>query len=261
MGYIRHNKKKLLSGLVIGLAGGCLFTAVFFLVGLKVFSVKENEEIQERTATWGCMLKSDGEQGKELNKDDLIKIKIFSDKKIDLPQEDAIIGKSLSGDLKKGIIITENALYKNENINSDIRTYFFDFIQIPEDLSPEDIFDIRITYPNGEDYVVACGKHIETKNDNGFFINASEKELLMLSGAKVDMDIYDGTKIYASVYIWKYQEISLVNYPVNRYIMELAGWNPNMLEEVEEDNNWNKRKILENNLYEFTGIVMSKDDF
>ena len=61
------------------------------------------------------------------------------------------------------------------------------------------------SFPNGEDYVVirqlpveAILTHEETAY--GITVSISEEDLLRLSGARVDVNCYEGTYLYAAVY-------------------------------------------------------------
>ncbi len=152
----------------------------------------------------------------------------------------------------KGDITNEDI--KEETVRTDMKTYLFDYIFIPEQIKKGEIFDIRIFFPNGEDYVVASGKCIEDRSEQGVYINVTENELFLISGAYVDTMIYDGAKMYASKYIAANQELSKPNYPVNIYISKLSQWNPNFREEIDIETNTEKRKILEDNLFDFMGI-------
>ena len=57
----------------------------------------------------------------------------------------------------------------------------------------------------------------------------------MISSAYVDTTVYEGAKIYASIYVTDYQPLSVVNYPVNLYVTRLSDWNPNLIEEIKEE--------------------------
>ncbi len=153
-------------------------------------------------------------------------------------------------------VINENENLKDEKVCTNMKMYLFEYIFIPDQIEKSDLFDIRIFFPNGEDYIVASGKCIEERSEQGVYINVTEDELFLISGAYVDTMVYEGAKMYASKYIFTNQELSYPNYPVNAYVSELAKWNPNLTEEMDIQANTEKRRVLEDNLFDFMGVII-----
>ena len=141
----------------------------------------------------------------------------------------------------------------------DMRRISFSYIEVPLDLEVNDYIDIRIRFLDGEDYIIVEQKRVLdlTKSTIGdqtvqlLGICVSEEELLKLSSAKVDMEIYPNTKIYAVQYLGEYQEKASANYPINKFVLEQISWNPNIKKSMLDKENSNNRKSLEENLIEF----------
>jgi hypothetical protein len=238
------------------------FVAGLFIAGfVSVLYIKynnsymnENKEIEKTIVVLDMNLK----KGTILSGEHFRKVKIHSEENsINSVKTEEVLGKELKQDMKKGMIITEAAVYKESPITDDLRVFYADFIEGLDKVIEDELFDIRIVFPNGEDYILAAGKSVEKKTDTGAYIKVDERELMYISGARVDMNVYKGTRIYACTYLSKDQKIPYINYPVNNYIFKLSNWSPNLLEEITKEDYIEKRKILEDNLYEFTGVLMS----
>lgn len=257
MGIIRQKKKNIIvaatAGLLVGLVP--VGIAVFNISGKYISVKKELEGIKESYKPYKAyVLENALSRGDIVGEDDLKEVTFYSAYEISDGDSAGLIGKTIRQETDKGIIITAPMVYEDEGINDSLRMYFFDYINIPEQTEKNTLFDIRISFPNGEDYIVATGKSIEDKTQDGVFINATEEELLMISSAYVDTTIYEGARLYASIYVADYQTLSVVNYPVNMYVTRLADWNPNLIEKVENERDVEKREILEENLFEFMGV-------
>ena len=259
MAIIRQRKKNIIIAAAAGLMAGLLPAGlVAAIMSAKYISLdKEYSQAKEAYKEYkGLVLAGEMEKGDVIGSDDLKEAAFYSNLELTDTDKEDFVGKTLRQEAKEGIIITESMVYDDTGVSDDLRMYMFDYIAVPEGIEKGDVFDIRISFPNGEDYIVARAKTIESRSETGIFVNATEKELLMISSAYVDTTIYDGAKIYASMYVTDYQELPVVNYPVNMYVTKLAEWNPNLLQEVEEALDLEKRKILEENLYEFMGVTM-----
>lgn len=259
MAILRQRKRNIIIAAAAGLITGVLPAgAAAFIMSSKYISLEgEYSQAKEKYKEYkGVVLLGEMQKGDVIGDEDLEEIAFYSDLKLSDTKKSDFVGMTLRQKADKGIIITESMVYEDTGITDDLRMYMFDYIEIPDSLEKGDMFDIRISFPNGEDYIVARAKTIEERSENGIFVNASEKELLMISSAYVDTTIYEGAKIYASMYVTDYQELPVVNYPVNMYVTKLADWNPNLIKEVEEALDLEKRKILEENLYEFMGTTM-----
>ena len=260
MAILRERKKKIIIAASAGFLLGFLPAGVLGVyTTTKYLSVKtELENAEENYLPYECyVLGKDMEKGEKIKESDVERVTVYSNEAIENTSIDDIVGKVTRQRSNKGIIVTKTMVYDDLGISDDLRMCFFDYISIPDEVKEDDIFDIRISFPNGEDYIVATGKKLEGRNEEGVFVNATEEELLKLSSAKVDAKIYEGAKIYASLYISDYQKSSTVNYPVNMYVTKLGEWNPNLIEKISKEADLEKRSTLEENLFEFMGVTIS----
>lgn len=257
MAVLRQKKRNILIAAIAGLAAGILPAGVIAGIIWNRYHTLDRlvtEEKERYKLYTGYVLNSELARGHVMTADDIREISFYSTSDIESVDASGLIGKTLRQETKEGIIITGPMVYEDTGLEDNLRMYMFDYITIPDEVDNGTMFDIRISFPNGEDYIVAKGKTLESRTEEGIFINATERELLMISSAYVDTTVYEGAKIYASIYVSDYQPLSVVNYPVNLYVTKLSDWNPNLIEEIKEEMDVEKRQILEENLYEFMGV-------
>ncbi len=262
MAIIRQKKKNLILAMVLGIVIVAVPLGIYssILTNKAIKLDRRLEELQqqmeqEKTYTAYCFKETKG-KGERISAEDLEEVSFKSKENLKVPGVSDLEGKCVAVETQAGIIITDSILYEDVGLGDDVRTYLYDYIILPQGINSDDMFDIRIRFPNGEDYVIAVGKKIQSVVEGGAFIDASEKENLLLSSAYVDTTVYAGAKIYAALYVADYQEASVANYPFNLYTTELASWNPNLIEEMETETNRQNRQMLETNLYDFMGVAM-----
>lgn len=257
MAVLRQKKRNIIIAAIAGLAVGIIPTGIIAgIVWNKYYNLDRTitEEKEKYRLYTGYVLNSGLARGHVITEDDIREIAFYSTSDIESVDASGLMGKTLRQETKEGIIITEPMVYEDTGVEDSLRMYMFNYIAVPDGVDNGTMFDIRISFPNGEDYIVAKGKTLESRTEEGIFINATERELLMISSAYVDTTVYEGAKIYASIYVSDYQPYSVVNYPVNLYVTKLADWNPNLIEEIKEEADVEKRQVLEENLYEFMGV-------
>ena len=112
-------------------------------------------------------------------------------------------------------------------------------IVLPTDLTTGDYIDIRVMFPNGQDFIAVAKKEVEiplidgVESSDTIWINLSEDEILHMSCAIVDSAQVKGSKIYAT----KYTEAGMQNaatptYPVNESTSQLLQSDPNVVEKA-----------------------------
>lgn len=262
MAMIRQKKKNLILSAILGMVISAVPLGIYggTMTYQKANADKKIKVLQEqinseKIYTAYCLKESKG-KGELIFEEDLEQMQIKTKQAFHVPDSSDLIGRYLSVNIPAGIILTSSMIHEDEGLENDVRTYLYDYIVLPEGITREDLFDIRIRFPNGEDYVVAVGKRVQSIVESGAFINASEEENLLLASAYVDTTVYEGAKVYASLYVADYQEAAYANYPFNLYTTELASWDPNLIEKMETDVNRTNRQILEQNLFDFMGVVM-----
>lgn len=124
------------------------------------------------------------------------------------------------------------AMVTDSEIADDTRQVEMSVVSLMTDQTDYDVIDIRIMFPNGQDYVLLSKKTIENVSlENCTFITQlNEEEILRLSSALIDAYSITGTLIYSTRYIEPaLQPASIPNYPVNPDVIELMQEDPNVL--------------------------------
>lgn len=159
--------------------------------------------------------------------------------------EDA--GKVLTVDVAKNQPIMDNML-TDEIFDNDTREVEIGVAQLMLDQMVNDYVDIRIMFPDASDYTVVSKikmKNISLEN-NLFYANLSEDEIITLSSATLDAYTITGTKIYITRYVEpSLQENAIPNYPVKQETLLLMASDPNILHRAEKTLNAQARSELE----------------
>lgn len=266
MPIIRQRKKNLiLAGLVgAGIIGIPLligFLTVLFGNLAAHQQIKNYEkQLAEQKQINLYVLKTDKEKGEIIEKSDLRILEVNSKDINFLPINiDDVVGKACRVQLRADTIMNKGLVQKGILPTDDMRKILFSHIDIPLDIKVSDYIDVRITFPNGEDYIVVEQKSVKdlieniTGNQDTYLLGicVTEEELLKLSSAKVDLEVYPGTRVYAVKYMGEYQEKASTNYPLNEFVYEQIQWNPNIKESKLDSQNSINRESLEENLIEF----------
>mgnify|MGYP006874647427 FL=1 len=135
---------------------------------------------------------------------------------------------------------------------SDSKEYYIDYVMVGDEQDIDKFLDIRIRFPNGEDYIVIAEKNITYITDKGFYMYLDEKELHMLSSARTDVEVYEGAFLYLSSYDKK-QENGLTEYPINLFVLSAYGQYFDDTEQL-----YNRRIQLEENLITFMNQTLQK---
>lgn len=135
-----------------------------------------------------------------------------------------------------GTIITKDMLAMGEKIvTKDVRMVEYSMINLPSEALEGDYVDIRLQFPEGQDYVVLGKKKIEKCTDTTIWIKQSEDDLLTLNNAIIDSYLAEGSKLYATKYTEPgIQDAAQQTYPVSREVLEVIDRNPNILEEAKK---------------------------
>ena len=162
-------------------------------------------------------------------------------------------------DMKKNTLITTDLLSKSDNmVQDDVRKQEYNMIVLPMDLSTGDYIDVRVMFPNGQDFIVVSKKEVEIPNIAGvdsedtIWINLSEDEILHMSCAIIDAAQVKGAKIYATRYTEAgMQAAATPTFPVNSATSALLQSDPNVLEKAMTEirnryNNGNSAELRNN---------------
>lgn len=134
-------------------------------------------------------------------------------------------------DLKKNSILTPALITKsNEQLTDDQRVQEYNMIVLPTNLEAEQYIDIRLTFPNGQDYIVVSKKRVIDATQDTVWIKLSEEEILTMSNAIVEAFTATGSKLYATTYVEPgNQTVATPTYPVKREVLDLINTDPNVV--------------------------------
>lgn len=145
------------------------------------------------------------------------------------------IGKRALVDISAGTYLIKDLICQTEAVD-EYREVCYQSIRLTENIKNYDMVDVRIRYPNGEDYIVLTGKTIclDESSYGKCYLQLSEEEILMMSAAMYDVEMYSGTEIYTSRYIEPIlQTRSLVTYLPDSELKKLMQESPNIIKVTE----------------------------
>lgn len=153
-------------------------------------------------------------------------------------------------DIEAGQPVMKNMITTLE-ITNDTREVEITVVDLMVDQKVNDYIDIRIMFPNGEEYAVLTKK--EVKNlvlDSAiFYTYLNEEEILRLASATVDAYTMTGTKIYATRYIEPtLQNAAIPNYLVRAETLDLMTSDPNIVTLAQHTMNLSARMSMEQRL-------------
>lgn len=160
------------------------------------------------------------------------------------------IGKQLTVDVSAGVPIMTN-MVTDQSIAADTREFEIAVAQLMTDQAENDFVDVRITYPNGEDYLVLSKKQVMgLKLDSCVFYSyLNEEEIIRLKSAIYDAYVMDGCTIYTTRYVESnLQEEATPNYLVKATNIDLINSDPNVLTKATDTLNLQARLGLEERL-------------
>ncbi len=173
------------------------------------------------------------------------------------------MGKTALLDIPSGTHLLSSMLTE-ASVTAELREAEYSIILINANILEDDYTDIRIMFPNGEDYIVLSKKRLKdyVPDSGRCYLWLSEEEILRMASAAVDAYLYTGTKIYTTKYIEpKLQEESQVTYKPGISTLLLIQDNPNILETAETHLSQQVRKAMENRLAASLSINVGEIDW
>ena len=153
-------------------------------------------------------------------------------------------------DIAAGVPVMYN-MVTDVVVDNDTRDYEISGANLTTDQKENDVVDIRVIFPNGEDYVILSKKQITNLNlENCVFTSQlNEEEILRFASAIVDAYMTTGARIYTTRYVEEnIQETSTPNYPVRETTIALINSDPNVVTKATETLNLEARLSLEQRL-------------
>ena len=142
-------------------------------------------------------------------------------------------------DLMKNTVVTADLVVQSDEvITDDVRREEYNMITLPVDLMTDDYVDIRVMFPNGQNFIVVSKALVEVpQNPDGTYIsdtiwlNLREDEILMMSSAIVEAYGVQGAKIYATKYAEPGMQVAATpNYVPNQDVLAEIQRDPNIVE-------------------------------
>lgn len=134
--------------------------------------------------------------------------------------------------IPKGTVITNSMLMKAEEKDKDnLRLYELNMISLPSELQNNEVIDVRIMFPNGQDFIVLTKKIVEKSDKVSVWLKLTEEEIITLNCAIVESYLINGTKLYASVYTNPgIQKEAAMTYPLSTEAWNLLRKDANILD-------------------------------
>lgn len=165
-----------------------------------------------------------------------------------LKTKEAVAGKIIKLSVRPNTLLTESLLYEEEAASDDLRFREMGFIQLPAALRDQDIVDVRVQFPTGQDYILLSKKKIRSLHEGIVTMTLNEEEILSLSSAIVDAYLHKAS-IYALLYVEpSLQAKAVPTYPANEAVLQLIKKDPNIVERAERALNLSSRIGLEADL-------------
>lgn len=209
------------------------------------------EEMNENKKTI-YVAATDIKTGEILSEDKVEKRLVYSSQPIQSYITGDEIGKAVIIDIPEGTHILKGMIAQNP-VSSVLREAEYDVIHISSNIEAGDFVDVRIFYPDGENFIVLSKKQIKGYQPDTAvcYMWVDEEELLRMAAAIVDAALYEGSKIYMTKYIEpNIQEASIITYTPSISVLSLIEHDPNIVDRCSQILNKEVRKALENRLAE-----------
>ena len=173
-------------------------------------------------------------------------------------------------DMNANTVITGSLITRADEITTDdLRKVEYNVINLPVDLAPNEYIDIRLTLPNGQNYIVVSKKSVTIPIVDAQYLsdtiqmNLTEEEILTLSCAIYENYKMKGSKLEAVRYTDAgIQNAAIQTYQPNNYVYTLIKNNANIVDNAIKSINERKLKDIDKALsdYEDEGDLSSKVD-
>lgn len=167
--------------------------------------------------------------------------------------DESDIGKIALVDIAVDLPIYKSMLTESD-VTKDVREEEFLTISLSSNLQEHDYIDLRVLYPNGEDYIVLSKKQLKQVDlaNAQCLMWLNEEELLSVSSVIVDSFLREGTRLYMVKYVNPaLQPPSIANYQPREEVIQLMNKDPNILEEAKRAVQVKIRRELEERLNNF----------
>ncbi len=238
----RTRSKEVPIGLFVGLIFGIVVVCTVFYFHLeKFYSLFPVEEIDAKSINSVILANKNLQLGHIITVDDLAvdNSGVYKNTGVDT---DYLIGKKTKINISENMPITYEMVFEGQSQDAT-RLYEVSFLSVGNNINVGDTVDIRISFPNGDDFTVLSSKEViqlikEENSDNSFVTFAlDEKDIVVLSSAYNDYRLLDDVNIYMAKYVdIGVQSAAFTNYPVNYAVADLIKNNDAILDKTINDN-------------------------
>lgn len=172
--------------------------------------------------------------GTEINRENTEQVTVFSDMEEFVYMTEDGLGKIATADIFAGQNICANVV--GDELAYSLRECEYALLTLSNNLITNDFVDIRIMYPNGENYVVLSKKCIQSLDleSNAVMFWLAEDEVMDMSSAIVDTYLHEGAILYTTRYIQDAQEALERNYQPSADCMVAISNDPNIVGEAKD---------------------------
>lgn len=225
----RKARQSFLLGMLLMLLIAAIVVGILFM---QLMNYKNEKDATEAASKTVYVLKNDIKSGEEISAANLEKKSLVTT----LANNEILSPANLSEnslakiDLGKGTILTQSMVIEEEQADDDsLRTQEFNMITLPTDLETNDYIDIRLLFPNGQDFIVVSKKMVVKSSENTILLKLSESEILTMSNAIVESYITEGSMLYATKYTDAgIQAAATPTYAVSKEVLDLIDSNANI---------------------------------
>lgn len=228
-------RNSMLIGIIIGLIIGCIGIAFFFMQATNYKKQIEEAAANTRKA---YALKSDIKSGTNITMSDLVEVSALKDV---IPTDYVTINDITDNtiaklDLTKGLVLSKSMIQESDaKVTADLREQQYNMIVLPQYLNIDDYIDIRITYPNGQDYIVVSKKRIKQISEDTVWVDMYEQETLVMTNAIVEAYKAPGSKLYATRYVEPGNQTDATpTYVPSATVINLMNSDPNIVAEARQ---------------------------
>ena len=251
----RRARNSFLVGFLVALI---IMAVVVFILLFQIKSIKEAKEKIEALQKQVLVATSDLKSGQSITIDDFTNQTVqttvnpsdvisatdfeFTDNsgeiitKIDEDGNELKKSMVMKIDVPSGTIVTKNMISETDDqTGNSERIQELNMIVLPSQLLNGDYIDIRLSMPNGQDFIVLSKKKVLGTNSTSIWLKLSEEELLVLTNSIVEAYTITGSKLYAIQYIEPgLQDKPIPTYNVSSANFELIAKDPNFTEEAKQ---------------------------
>ena len=145
-------------------------------------------------------------------------------------------------DMNKNTIITPEMISKSdEKVTDDLRKQEYNMLQLQTQIKSGEYIDVRLSLPNGLDYIVVSKKQVEIPQINGndsvdtIWLKLKEDEILAMNNAIVESYKILGSRLYVTPYVEAgMQEAATPTYVPSGEVINAIRNNPNIIQTAKD---------------------------